>query len=97
MYVGNSFRIYHRNLQKLAIEIFKVKLDIAPAIMKDFFPIIDNPYDLRNESKFKSRNVNTVRYSTETAPFFAPRIWSSIPRSYDECSSINEFKAKLKF
>ena len=30
--------------------------------MKNVFPIIENPYDLRNETKFKSRNVNTVRY-----------------------------------
>ena len=63
LFKDNSFRIHHRNLQKLAIEIFKVKLGIAPDIMKNVFPIIENPYDLRNETKFKSRNVNTVRYS----------------------------------
>ena len=93
----NSFRIHHRNLQKLAIEIFKVKLGIAPQIMKNVFPIIDNPYNLRNETKFKSRNVHTVRYGIETASFVAPRIWSSIPRNCKECSSVNEFKAKIKF
>ena len=97
LFKDNSFRIHHRNLQKLAIEIFKVKLGIAPDIMKNVFPIIENPYDLRNETKFKSRNVNTVRYGIGTASFVAPRIWSSIPRSYKECSSVNEFKAKIKF
>ena len=35
----NSFRIHHRSLQKLAIEIFKVKLGLAPKIMKNVFPI----------------------------------------------------------
>ena len=93
----NSFRIHHRNLQKLAIEIFKVKLGIAPQIMKNVFPLIDNPYNLRNETKFKSRNVHTVQYGIETASFVAPRIWSSIPRNCKECSSVNEFKAKIKF
>ena len=44
----NSFRIHHRNLQKLAIEIFKVKLGSAPEIIRNIFPIIENPYDLRN-------------------------------------------------
>ena len=63
----NSFKVHHRNLQKLAIEIFKVKLGLAPEIMKNIFPIIENPYDLRNETKFKSRNVHTVRYGIETA------------------------------
>ena len=75
----NSFRIHHRNLQKHAIEIFKVKLGLAPEI--NIFPIIENPYDLRKETKFKSRNVHTVRYGIETASFVAPRIWSIIPRS----------------
>ena len=90
----NPFRIHHRNLQKLAIEIFKVKLGLAPEIMKNIFPIIENPYDLRSETKFKSRNVHTVRHGIETASFVAPKIWSSIPRSYKECSCLNEFKQK---
>ena len=93
----NSFKIHRRNLQKLAIEIFKVKLGIAPEIIKNFFPIIENPYDLGNETKFKSRNVYTVRYGIETASFVALTVWSSIPRSFKEYSSIDEFKAKIKF
>ena len=38
--------------KNFAIEIFKVKLGIAPDIMKNVFPIIENPYDLRNKTKF---------------------------------------------
>ena len=91
------FRINHRKLQKLGIEIFKVEVGIAPEIMKNGFPIIENQYDLRNETKFKSRNDHTVWYGIETASFVVPRIWSSIPRSYKECSSVNEFKARIKF
>ena len=93
----NSFSIHYRNLQRLIIEIFTVKLGLASEIMKNVFPIIENPYNLRNETKFKSKNVHTVRYVIETASLVAPRIWSSIPRSYKECSSANEFKAKIKF
>ena len=65
--------------------------------MKNVFPIVENKDDLRNKTNFKSRNVYTVRYGIETASFVAPRIWSSILRSYKECSSVNEFKAKIKF
>ena len=93
----NSFRIHHRNLQIFAIEIFKVKLGLAPEIMKKVFPVIENPYGLRNKTKIKSRNAHTVRYSIETVSFVATRIWSSIPRSYRECNSVNELKAKIKF
>ena len=92
-----SSRIYHRNLQKVAIEIFKVKLGIAPEIMKNLFPIIENPHDLRNETKFKSRNANTAGYGIETASFVTLRIGSSIWRTNKECSSVNELKAKIEF
>ena len=65
--------------------------------MKNVFSIMENPYELRNETKFKSRNVNTVRYDIETASFVTPRIWSGIPRSYKECKSVNKFKANINF
>ena len=29
--------------------------------MKDIVPVMENPYLLRNETKFKFRNVRTVR------------------------------------
>ena len=92
----NSFRIHRRNLQKLVIEIFKFNLVLAPEIMKNVFPINKNPYVLRSKTKFKSRNVHTVQYGIETA-FGTPRIWSSIPRSYKKCNSVNVFKVKNKF
>ena len=52
------------------------QMGLAPEIMKNIFPIIENPYDLRSKTKkwFKTRNVHTVRYGTETASFVAPRI-----------------------
>ena len=33
----NSVRVHHRNIQFLAIEMFKVKLGIAPSFMNDIF------------------------------------------------------------
>ena len=64
-----SFRIHDRNLQKLLIEIFKVKMKLAPEIMNEVFDFIECRYPLRNELRFKSRNIRTVRYGIETAAF----------------------------
>ena len=44
-----SFKIHDRNLQKLLIEIFKVKMKLAPEIMNEVFDIIECQYLLRNE------------------------------------------------
>ena len=60
----NSFKIHQRNLQKLAIEIFKVKKGIAPAIMNNIFKFNDNTYSVRKDTAyFKSRNVGRDRDS----------------------------------
>ena len=36
-----SFKIHDRNLQKLLIEIFKVKMKLAPEIMNELFDFIE--------------------------------------------------------
>ena len=70
-----SFRIHDRNLQKLLIEILKnfrykkVKMKLAPEIINEVFDFIECRYPLRNELRFKSRNIRTVRYGIETAAF----------------------------
>ena len=73
-----SFKIHDRNLQKLLIEIFKVKMKLAPEIMNEVFHIIGSPNPLRNELRFKSRNICTVRYGIETAVFVGSRIWTNM-------------------
>ena len=45
----NSFTIHHRNIQKLAIKIYKVINNESPIIMKHIFPETANPYNLRNK------------------------------------------------
>ena len=73
------------------------KLGLALEITKSIFPIIENLYDLSNETKLKSRNTHTVWHAIETAFLVVPIIWSSIPRSCKECNSVNKVKAKIKF
>ena len=49
-----SVTIHQRNLQQLAIEIFKVKIGIAPKIMNEIFTIVEN--NIENNTQ-KTRNV----------------------------------------
>ena len=49
-----SLKIHDRNFQRLLIEIFKVKMNLASEIMNEVFDIIESPYPLRNELRFKS-------------------------------------------
>ena len=45
---------------------------------------------------FKSRNINTVLYGTETISFLGPKIWSIIPTDMDNATSFCEFKRKIR-
>ena len=91
-----SFKIHDCNLQRLRIEIFKVKMKLAPEIMNEVFDIIESPYPLRNELRFKSRNIRTIGYETKTAAFVGSKIWSYMPSELKESTSLNEFGSKIK-
>ena len=89
-------KMHDSNLQKLLTEIFKVKLKLASEIMNEVFDTIVCLYSLRNELRFKSRNIRTVRYVIEIAAFVGSRIWSYMPSELKESMSLNEFRSKKK-
>ena len=92
----NSFTIHHRNLQKLAIEIYKIINNESPVIMKQIFPVSNNPYNLRNNNPFISTNVHTVYNGTETISFRGPQIWALVPENIKKSKSTTEFKRKIR-
>ena len=44
-----SFTVHHKNVQKLAIEVYKVKNELCPKIMLDLFKEVTHLYNLRND------------------------------------------------
>ena len=57
----NSVSIRHRNLQCLAIEMFKVHLGEAPQILQEVFPLTEpSTYSLRFQPEFVTRPTRTV-------------------------------------
>ena len=91
-----SFTIHHRNLQKLATEIYKVKNDISPTFMKNIFPDSTNPYNLRSGPEFKTSNIRTVAYGSETITFRGVKTWAIVPNDIKNSNTLNEFKFKIK-
>ena len=92
----NSFCIHHRNLQKLATEMYKAYNDISPPLVKSIFPRREVPYNLRNSNPFQSSHVNTVFRGTETISFRGPKTWNLVPENIKNAKSLNEFKAKIR-
>ena len=44
---SKSVSIHQRNLQALAAEIYKVRIDLVPEIMKKNFHFVRKPYNLK--------------------------------------------------
>ena len=54
-----SFTIHHRNIQSIAIELFKVKGNLSNSIMYNIFQTRKINYNLRSRTDFASICVNT--------------------------------------
>ena len=62
-----SVTIHQPNLQQLAIEIFKVKIGIAPIIINEIFTFVkNNTYNLRSGMHLSRVNVHSTQYSAES-------------------------------
>ena len=91
-----SVSIHQRNLQTLAIEIYKARNDLGPDIMKDIFHFVQKPYNLRNDSTLKRRKNGTVYFGTESISSLAPKIWEIVPCEIKNAKSRDIFFLKKK-
>ena len=91
----NSFTIHERNIQTLAIELYKVINKISPQLMSEVFPL-KTSVKYFSDNPFMTRNVRTVRYGTETLAHLAPKIWVIIPKDIKESRSLKLFKRRIK-
>ena len=93
----NSFSIHKRNIQSLAIEIYKFLNSLSLIFLNNIFhKNISNSYDLRNHKERYSRNPKTVRYGTETVSYMGAKIWSKVPETIKMRSSLESSKTKMR-
>ena len=92
---SGTVSIHHRNLQLLAIEIFKTLHDLSPSFLSEIFKPSNTKYDLRNSNTLVSKNINTTNSGLETVFYLAPRIWEQIPEEIKQSKSLNSFKKKI--
>ena len=75
---GNSFTVHHRNIQSLAIELFKVKENLSNTIMNDILQTRTLPYNLRSNTDFARSFVNTSRFGLNSLRYFASKVWNIV-------------------
>ena len=93
---AGSVKIHHKNIQTLAVEIYKVLQDLPSTLMSELFRVKDIDYNLRGGIILNSNNVKSVNYGIETISHLAPIIWRQVPNKIRESCSLKVFKLQIK-
>ena len=76
--------------------MYRVKHRIAPKIMYELFNEANVPYNLRQDVSFRSYNVKTVLYGTETLSYLGPKTWNLVFLDIRDCATGQIFCQKIK-
>ena len=92
----NSVSMYHRNLQALATEMFKIHRGLSPDILREIFVPKVRLYNLHQNNTFERRQVHSVHKGTESLSFLGPKIWDLVPLELKQLESLEVFKLTIK-
>ena len=94
----NSFTIHERNLQNLAILMYKVKNNLCPAPIKEIFRENKNEINLRGNRNgdWVIPKVRTVNNGLETIRYRGPLTWNLLPNELRSLETLESFKTKIK-
>ena len=93
----NSVSIHHRNIQTLAIEMYKITNGLLPEIMNEIFQIREESrYNLRYTSQFTIPPIQSVCNGRESVSYIGPKIWELIPHAFKQINSLSGFKKAIK-
>ena len=90
-----SVRINHRNIQFLAIELFKFLKGEAPSFLERIFVYNDEFVNTRNHFVFRARKISSTYFGRECISFLAPKIWDLVPEDIKTAKSLSIFKSKI--
>ena len=91
---NESVCIHHRNIQLVAIEMFKVKNNLCPEIWKYIFQLNT---DSTSKKTFIIPNVNNEYMGKLSLRWFGPVVWETmLPDYYKNITTLEKFKEDIK-
>ena len=89
-----SVCIHHRNIQLVAIEMFKIKNNMCPEILKYIFQFNTDP---KVEKTFLIPNVNSEYMGKLSLRWFGPVVWEiMLPECYKNITALEKSKEDIK-
>ena len=94
--IDNSVTIHHKNLQRLATEMFRIKNRLFLTPVNEIFKDCINHYDLRKNRLWETCKVKSVYFGTETIRYRGPKTWDILPQNIKDSKTLTKFKIKIK-
>ena len=92
-----SVSIHHQNLQKLAVEMFKVSSGLSPKILNEVFLFGEQiSYQLRQRPQFQIPWVHSVFSDTECLKFYGPKIPALVRDNMKQLECLGRFRNAIK-
>ena len=85
-----------KNLEFLAIEIYKFQNGLSPPIMNDIFFSRQNICNLQKFQELFTSTKNTVNFATETTSYRCSQLWNLIANNRKLEPTLELFKKKIR-
>ena len=93
----NSVSIHIRNIQTLAVEMFRFYNGLSPPLMSNMFKLkVEYSYNLRQVSEFSRPMVKSVYHGIESISLLGPKIWDLLPEKLKNIDNLEHFKKEIK-
>ena len=92
----SSRTLHTKNLQLLAVEMYKMKNGIIPCLLSEFVTTKNIRYNFRTISDFHPFDPKTVYQGTESISFLGPKIWGLVPLHIKVLPNLVSFKTSIK-
>ena len=88
--------IHHKNIQYVAIEMYKVMNDLSPPIMKEIFKTAGVSSN-RSGRMFSRPKVNSVYKGQNSLRNVGPIVWNMmLPEKFKSCTKLSDFQKSIK-
>ena len=94
---ANSVSIHYRNIQALAMEMYKVANGMSPEIMNEIFQLREKShYNLRYTSESIISPIHSVCHGSESLSCLGRKIWELIPPVIRQIDTFSGFEKAIK-
>ena len=95
--INKPYNIHHKNIQTLAMELYKVKNNLSNQMMQEFIEKRQNlDYNLRLQTTFVLHGVSTIYIGLHLLRYFSSKIWNVSHDEIKNSLSLDKFKIKIR-